>query len=219
MRIFKIFLFITLCMSLITLPQKAVAVAFTLNPTDDLTIIKGMGFDGDSTLLTAESPLQAISYLKFDVSSIPTGYTINPVSLHLYGHSSTDNNSVAVYNVSNDNWDEINGFSWNTKPTYSSSSDYISTEGQSGFEAQWYTWDLSSYNFNPYVQDGFLSFALEETSPYPWIVSAFQSKNTGLEHQPQLLVNTAPVPEPSTMLLGILGLGGVLIRRRKSTVI
>lgn len=233
-----------------------------LNPTDDLSVDTGAHSYNENNLyvdhgytLDAEDAeadglpegtiVDTLSYLKFQVSSLPESQQIDSIQLKLYGkdglagynsfpEGSYDKDfKFSLYFVSNNNWNDEDGFDWSNKPVFTSD-DFISSITGTIGDPQWFTWDIlpnanvTMEDIDNAIKSGFVSFVLQNETGKPSFFSDFQSSEYGnADFRPQLVINpeplvscleitTAPVPEPSSIVLGLMGLGSMLgFRRRK----
>jgi len=155
-----------------------------------------------------------ISFLQFDVSSLKN-VTVENAYLSLVGSGT---GTVRLYQVAND-WidsvsqDAVTELRNTTKPLISEvmnpSADSVYFNGV----------DLASYGVSS--SDGLLSFVLlgdtyTNASFYPYNPST--SLMPVADNGPALSISGyTPVPEPSSMIMGLMGLGSLLgIRRRKA---
>ena len=94
---------------------------------------------GSETKLELENDggLIRVSYVKFDISSIPTDSTINSASFKVYVYSRFLLEYVSLGTVGN-NWDE-DTLTWNNKPGLSTNIGVISMPTSN----QWYSWDVN----------------------------------------------------------------------------
>jgi hypothetical protein len=164
---------------------------------------------------------QNITYLKFDLSSIPINNGITAVTLNLAGMGGSGALPVTptnVYYVADDTWREST-MTWNTKKATFQQLGTITTTTYKGSVSNpfWYQWNLA---VTPeMLADGMLSLAVQETGSPEGHIYASKDFDTfafgypGLD--PYLGVTYTPVPEPSTMLLLGGGLAGLAFWRRR----
>jgi hypothetical protein len=166
---------------------------------------------------------KTVTYLKFDLTPL-AGNTITSAKLQMYGSIDTDasdlvTNLIGVYYADQSvNWSETSTFSWATKPAYASN--LITTFSTSNPLISLYEWNLSVDDAASDVARGYITFALQDnTSSDNDIKTIFISKNnpsvTDGYKGPKLVVEYAPTPEPSSLLLGMLSLSGLLGLKRK----
>jgi len=79
------------------------------------------------------------SFLKFDISSIPSDAIITDAKLKLYVNYRSANDNWELHAVSDDSWDE-DSITWNNQPSYGSLLDsiYVNANG-------WFSWDCTDY--------------------------------------------------------------------------
>jgi len=95
-------------------------------------------------------------YLKFDLSSVPSGYQIIDTKLHLYNlYPNVEGYEVVVYELDNDNWDE-DTLTWNNQPDHGAEIHRV-VMPENG---NWVTWDVTSWVDNQYKGDGIVSVVL-----------------------------------------------------------
>lgn len=210
---------LTLCISLSALNAQASSIAssYSLNPTDDFSVnqINGSA-PGDSNYIQTSNTnimniftLNDYSYLKFDVNSLKNLASIDSATLKLFGQGY---GNVKAYYVSDDAWVNENApKAFSDKGGALIAQATISGNGyqEFNFNNDGLTQLLNDTNT---VNDGFFSLVLK--SDVSGTNVFFHSKEAD-SNLPELNVSGAPVPEPSTALLGLMGLAGVIRARRK----
>lgn len=216
------------CVSIYFINSSANAATMTLMASDDLSIKVGASAPqnplSDYNFTTVVGGVnKTVTYLKFDLTPL-AGYTITSARLELYGSIDTDasdisTNNIGVYYADQTvNWNESSTFSWTTKPAYASN--LITSFSASNPLISLYQWNLPVSDASADVARGYITFVLQDNTTDDSVKTIFISKNnpsvTDGYKGPKLVVEYAPTPEPSSMLFGILSLGGLLgIRRKK----
>lgn len=128
-------------------PVQASPATITLNPIADTYVesdTPNVNFGGNLSLHVRESSWLAewsYSYLKFDLSTIPSSSQINSATLEVYASTAgSDTSQIGAYYCSDTSWSEV-GITWNTAPSFSSTPTATTTVAFSG---QWYSWDITS---------------------------------------------------------------------------
>jgi len=117
------------------------------------------------------------SYLKFNLSSIPSGAIINSAALNLntqYGPShppsfTIDNMWIEAWNVDNDAWNEST-LTWNHKPAMGTTlldNVYVIAENWAGGQNKWYSWNnesMTSFVASQYGGDKVVSIGMRSTT-------------------------------------------------------
>jgi hypothetical protein len=220
----------------------AMAATYQFAPVDDTFAYSGEpdtahgSLSGIATGYTYPHPEAGwISYLKFDLGSVPNNEVITGATLNLYkfiagaGYAQLGTN---LFRFANDSWTE-NTLTWNNQPLgfdpygIPLKGTFISSNPNGFSYVGWSTWNLfekSAWDPGADQADGLLSLQLAETyggdQSHNWC-----SKESdpiyclaGAQHQPYLTIITAPIPLPPAVWLfgsGLLGLIG--IARRKAT--
>lgn len=177
-----------------------------INPIADAKIERANKYTnyGSSTNLAVAGPYPTYyrrSFLKFDLSTIPSRSNIENAKLFLYKHDETgDQHSgfVSAWRVKDDSWKE-NTINWYNRPRNSNS--IIDSTFIPQFEIhEWYTWDVTDWIENQYKEDGIVSIRLtmkDEREDWlgaePW----FYSKEYG-NHIPSLEITYTSLPPHRT---------------------
>ena len=224
------------------LSAPAMAATYQLAPVDDTFAYSGAPDTSYGAISGIASGYEYphteagwISYLKFDLSSIPNTEIITGATLNLYqflggGFALIGTN---LFRFANDSWNE-NTLTWNNQPlgfTQVGTPNFgtLIASNTNGWDYRgWSTWNLfeeSAWIPNADQVDGFLSLQLAETyggtQSHNWCSKESDPTNcpASAMHQPYLTITTAPVPLPPAVWLfgsGLLGLIGVA--RRKTRV-
>jgi len=194
--------------------------AITLQPTDDFSV--NIGSKYKYNYVTNSMPLYTsnirstenfITFLKFDISSLK-GQIINNAELNFYGEG---HGSISFYYVADDSWveEEIN----KPKITQDLIDSLTGNEIASGDLNLWPKLrefnlddmsDLISNVNNP--DDNYFSIMIKADNKNDFAV--FSSSE--YRCSPCMVVDaTTPVPEPSSMILGFMGIGSLLGFKRK----
>jgi hypothetical protein len=144
-------------------------------------------------------------YIKFDLSSIPAGSTINSATLRLKCGGYANEVTHSVYKVTGDNWNEST-LKWNNMPSVAGTATATISVGGTG----WHEWTVTS-DVSSWVSGG---------SNYGWRIDEFPTEDTidnSVQYhtsetaisKPELVVNYSPPPTieltaPSTINLGSL---------------
>jgi hypothetical protein len=131
------------------------------------------------------------SYLKFDLSEIPSAATVTSAELKLYKPSTSSGNSaVSVFYCSNNNWNEL-VINWNNAPSFESTP--IDTHYSVAFEG-WYSWTVTKA-VNKALSVGTLTLVLDEQGQNA--LSGFYSKdNLDQEKKPKLIISYTQSNDP-----------------------
>lgn len=192
------------------------AGAITYSPTDDAyTSTASPDTPHNSTTLQVDAspatPDYRRSYLKFDLSSIPSEEYITNAVLYLYHPASQGDEDIAVrlYVFDNDDWDNWSEstLTFNNKPNPSYGTPVALTTIQAGWNQWSFTPSTTSYSNDELS----LFLKLNSESADHW--AGFYSEEWGVaSERPYLEVTTAVIPLPGSLLLlttGLLGLGAV----------
>jgi hypothetical protein len=120
---------------------------------------KNNNYGTDTTLHVKKDSKDRMSFLKFDLSSIPSSIpasSITSAKLYVY-KSGGDNQGQTVYVnlVSDDSWTE-NGITWNNMPPYSTQCGFLSVGGTNTY----YSWPVTSCVQGEYSGDKIISLVM-----------------------------------------------------------
>lgn len=122
----------------------------TLSPSADATVVQGApnqnyGTSSDVRTMLYKDEFGTIwrrrFFMKFSMSSLPSGIHIKSAKMFLYLYSSSSHYRwICCHRASSDSWDETT-ITWNNKPSYASSS---TAEVFVGTSSDWYSWDVTN---------------------------------------------------------------------------
>lgn len=149
---------------------------FATNPTTNY---------GSNTTIDVQNDTQRITYIKFDIGSVPN--TIQSATLKLKTQNTSGSSTDNVFLVTNDSWTE-GGINWNNDPGYSTALGSASVAGASG---NYYSIPLSAALLDAQrTGDGTLSIAITQPSTFVW--HHYYSSEGGAGNQPYLEIDYGP---------------------------
>lgn len=226
----KFLIFLCIVFFELSLASKTLAYIVTLQPGPegkDTWIWNNEDFShgnwGEMRVNDTSANLQ-YSLIEFDLSLIPSGVTINSALLGLYKYDGYSDAGITIdsHQVTSA-WSE--DVTWSTQPAMNSAVESSTTLFGNG----WYTWDLTSLTQNwvsGTVDNYGVALYDHGSSYYQRLVTgdnatatepSWALPPTDPQYRPYLKidVNSAPVPEPSTCLLFLSGLLGMVGLKRK----
>jgi len=210
----KHFVILMACLAVLCV-QPADAALFSATPTADGYALHeydtsnpwyGLNTTSTDLYVSVGDLIEARSALEFNISSVPSGFTIQSATLYLYASLSDAN--IGVYGYIGNGTIELGDFTDILPMTTAFDPGPVNVIDVTGFVSGLFP---SGTNF--------VGFQLKELNPPDY--NDFFSSEAGIESlRPRLEIVYAPasVPEPSTMLLlgsGLIGLVGYGRRRMK----
>ncbi len=196
--------------TLLVLSVPSSAATITIDTTDDAEVRSAnptTNFGSDNLYAGASGgSLNRIPYLKFSLSSVPSGQTIDAVKLYLYYWASPQQttDTVDIYKSSNTSWSE-DTLTWDGQTSWTHTLAESDTVPMTGGASGWKDWDLTSSMFS---QGETVTLQVRASGDY---TTRFQDS----EHGSTPYLEVTYTPEPATMSLLLLGLPLALRRRRK----
>lgn len=198
----------------LSLGNMSKADTLQLYPTNDAYVnsVEPDSVHNNNSLSAGYSAEITRSYLMFNLSAIPAGQSIVSAVLRL------DTNFVSLptapvigaYYLENDSWSEST-LTWNNAPTNfnipATDTELISTNDT--------FLTVTSDVGQAYLVDDIYSVVLKLPNEISGSKAGFWSKDAGVTAwSPYLTIQYQPIPEPATLLL--LGLGGLILRKRRA---
>jgi hypothetical protein len=147
------------------------------------------------------------SLVQFDISSIPSGSTINSATLELYATAVSGSQTLNVHRITGI-WTEAD-VTWNTIPTFTSSADASITGGTG---AGWRTWNVASvvqsWANGTNTNYGFLVKGQSETGLTATTYTFATREHTTTTYHPLLRINYTP---PASWNCDYVGIGECLV--------
>jgi len=220
-KLFKLFSFIAVSIVIASSVNVQAGKAVTLNPTDDFSVNVGSKYKFN--YVTNSMPLYTsnirstenfVTFLKFDISSLK-GQIIDNAKLDFFGEG---RGSISFYYVADDSWveEEVD----KAKITQDLIDSLTGNQIASG--------DLNLMpKFREFVLDDLSDLIANVNDPddsyFSVMIKANDKNNfaafasSEYRCQPCLVVDASPVPEPSSMILGLMSLGSLIGIRRKNS--
>lgn len=196
---------------------EASATLYNFNVSEDAYVISAQldtTYNGTDLVTWLAPTATYTTFLKFNLSSIPSNETITSATLSLYKHGGGGNSGTTAYYVADDSWSETS-LTYRHKPAIGDSIGSNATTGSAA--SAWLNWSLTLAPLFP-DGNGILSIALNETTSGTGNNHYFYSQSGtvgGVHYIPYLNVQTSTiVPLPGAVwLLGSGLIGLVAIRR------
>ncbi len=176
---------------------------------------EGTGIDLDNlTNIAIEGSIHRI-FLQFDLSSLPDNAILTGAEFGIYLSDiyDLDVSSIQLWDVKNHQWD--NDLNWDNSLTLLGNKEAIGISQSYGTGdvddyIRWTLGDFVDWDFAGALADQTASFMLTLAPEDIFNFAVFNSSDNAANH-PYFKVSY--IPEPATLVL--LGLGGVLLRKRK----
>jgi hypothetical protein len=177
--------------------------------------IQGEGMDFSNPFNPLTYSTQRI-FLQFDVSSVPAGavLTFAEFGLYLNGQSDAPKPIMQLWDLNADTWDET--LTWNGSLALLGNETTISIPQATDSGGRYYVWSWSDLNTWDYANElvaGKVGFMLTVEIEDAFSFAQF---NSGENAAFQPYLKLAYIPEPATMGLLAMGLGGLVAFRKKS---
>jgi murein DD-endopeptidase MepM/ murein hydrolase activator NlpD len=192
--------FFTLCLLLLlTVPKGASALTATVYPSDDAAVSESNGnsnFGSSQSAIVgrvASSSDDWLTFMRFDLSSIPSNANVSSATLHLYGELVGNGLTIRAYPVTG-SWSE-SSINWNNKPSIATSAYESTSFSSDGSKSMSFTSFVSTWVSGTSSNYGIM--LLSESSSTNNYVGLGTSENNTSSRRPRLVVdytasNTAP---------------------------
>lgn len=177
--------------------------------------IQGEGMDLSNPFAPLTYSIQRI-FLQFDVfSSVPAGavLTFAEFGIYLNSPSETPKPTMRLWDLNNNAWNDT--LTWNSSPAILGNQKAIGIPQSVNSAGRYYVWSWSDLNTWDYANDlvaGKVSFMLTVETENSFSFAQFNSSQNA-QFQPYLKL--AYIPEPATMGLLAMGMGGLVAFRKK----
>ena len=183
--------------------SSAGSITTELTPTDDAYVDSGnsytnFGYDSSLTVSYTDYYTQSdhyqVIFLKFDLSGIPEGSTINSANLKLYCFHSDGTPFVGVFGGEWRGWDE--GTVTFLNSNFLSFSDNLLDYHYIFSQDMWCTWDVTDFVQNHIGRE--VTFQLATSTDLGW--ASFWSKDSYTPERPKLSIKYSSPNQPSCTL-------------------
>jgi hypothetical protein len=141
------------------------------------------------------------AFLKFDLSSIPAGATIQEVKLYLWCHEAYAYVEVRAHPVNDDDWSE-GTLTWNAAPSFDNED--IIDNNYVNISNQVYSWDVTSFVQSQYAGDKIVSLVLTPPPSTPESHNASFPSKENTDWAPYIaVVYTAPSGISMLIVVGV----------------
>jgi len=206
---------------LVSMTGQASAALVSLSATDSIAVGNGPSnpYAGTGLFVGSNSTYgDERSFLKFDLSSLPSNRVVTSATLKLYNYYTMASSlPVEVYGSTNNSWN-ASTITWGNQPTIGATA-LATTAVQA--RVTWYSWDVTSFVNQNSTGDNLVSLVLKAQTENGNTPYAAFFRNTYISQTPILEVTYAdatPTPIPAAAWLLGSGLMGLLGIKRKRIV-
>ncbi|MDZ4818119.1 MAG: DNRLRE domain-containing protein [Planctomycetota bacterium] len=171
----------------------AIEVQLTLTDADSIKPFQDHNYNSKSYIYSWERNIafnMHVAYMKFDLTAIPDGSTIDSMSLRMstYLNPFTGPQVTNVYRTNNDNWSST------TTDLYPGIDELLAPDLATPSQFTFYTWALDVNAFDPQVDltDNVLSLGLTSPANIDW----FAIDGLNFSRYPVLTINYTEASEP-----------------------
>lgn len=208
-RVFSTLMFTVFFSSIIFILPASAEQTKTLNPIADAyveDVNPSTNYGGQSYLKVSDSGNmfvgESLAFLKFDLSEIPSGATINSAKLQLYTSVYvTSTHNIGAYYCSDNTWTEI-GITYDNHPSFTTTATSTAAVAST---SKWYEWTVTSDTQTALgTADKKLTIVLKsdfhDGSDWVWFESRDQQYSWMEEYIPKLEISyTSPDTTPPTI--------------------
>lgn len=162
-------------------------------------------------------PVQRI-FLQFNISAVPAGSVLTEAEFGIYINAvyEFDSPKLQMWVLNNDAWDE--SLTWTNSLALLGAQNKISLVQSAGSVDEYWKWtwsDMNQWDYTDALVNGKVSFLLTMDPEYQDIYN-FAQFNSGENAAFQPYLRLAYIPEPATMGLLAMGIGGLVAFRKKN---